>query len=320
MAMRVYGPVPSRRFGLSLGIDVVPHKTCTLDCGYCQIGPTTRLIAEPALFYPVDEILADVEEALEDDPPLEVITLAGSGEPTLYSGLGALIDGLKARAPGVPLLLITNGTLLWREDVAAAAMRVDILAPSLDAGDPATFARVGAPHPELTFERVLDGLERCTRAFAGEVRLEIMLVAGVNDSGESLAAIAACLPRLRFDRIDLNTPVRPPVPERGALPCDEETLARAMTAFGPEAQPIGRFTGSRAAADPRRGFDDSDKDVRELLLRRPCTAEDLASSLGLHRHQVAKILEHLMTGGLVESRASNGVAWFHARGGNPARS
>jgi wyosine [tRNA(Phe)-imidazoG37] synthetase (radical SAM superfamily) len=318
--MRVYGPVPSRRFGLSLGIDVVPHKTCTLDCGYCQIGPTTALGIEPELFYPIEDILADVAEALEDDPPLDVITLAGSGEPTLYSGLGALIDGLKVRAPGVPVLLITNGTLLWREDVAAAAMRADILAPSLDAGDAATFARVNGPHPELGFGRVLGGLERFTRAFAGEVRLEIMLVAGVNDSPESIAAISACLPRLRFDRIDLNTPVRPPVPERGALPCDEETLARAMAAFGPKAHPIGRFTRGRAAADPRRGFDDTDKDVRELLLRRPCTAEDIASSLGLHRHQVAKILEHLMTGGLVESRASNGVAWYHARGGNPARS
>ena len=318
--MRVYGPVPSRRFGLSLGIDVVPRKTCTLDCGYCQVGPTTSLTDEPTLFYPVGGILADVDEALEDDPHLDVITLAGSGEPTLYSGLGELIDGLKARAPGVPVLLITNGTLLWREEVAAAAMRADILAPSLDAGDPETFARVSNPHPELAFERVLDGLERVTRAFAGEVRLEVMLVRGVNDSPVSIAAIAACLERLRFDRIDLNTPVRPPVPERGALPCDEQTLARAMAVFGPKARPIGRFTGSRAADSSHRGFDDSDKDVRELLLRRPCTAEDIAASLGLHPHEVAKIIEHLISKGLVESRASGGVAWFHARGGNPSGS
>ncbi len=317
--MRVYGPVPSRRFGLSLGVDVVPHKTCTLDCIYCQIGPTTGLTAEPELFYPVDEILADVNEALDDDPPLDVITLAGSGEPTLYSGLGELIDGLKARAPGVPLLLITNGTLLWREDVAPAAMRVDILAPSLDAGDAATFARINAPHPEITFERVLSGLERSTHAFAGEVRLEVMLVSGVNDSNESIAAIAKCLGRIRFDRIDINTPVRPPVPERGALPCDQEILARAMAAFGPRAHPIGRFSGSRGTRSRPGGFDDTDKDVRELLLRRPCTGEDIASSLGLHRHEVAKILERLLGAGLVEPRVSNGVAWYHARGGNPGR-
>ena len=309
--MRIYGPVPSRRFGLSLGVDIVPHKTCTFDCIYCQLGPTDRLTAELEEFYPLDEILRDVAEALEEGPAPDVITMAGSGEPTLYSRLGELIDGLGELAPGVPVLLITNSTLLWREDVAAAARRCDILAPSLDAGDPETFARVNQPHPEIGFDRLIRGLREVTNDFEGEVRLEVMLVAGVNDSDESLRAIARQLESLRYDRIDVNTPVRPPQPERGAVPCDEATLERALALFGPAAHPIGSFTRRLDVASSRgRPFDDRDKDVREMLLRRPCTVHDIAGALGMNRHHVIKILERLTEAGLVDSRPGQGGIYY----------
>jgi len=309
--MRIYGPVPSRRFGLSLGVDVVPHKVCSHDCIYCQVGPTDRLTAEPERFYPVAEILADVAAALEDGPEPDVITLAGSGEPTLYSELGALIDGLHGLAR-IPVLLITNGALLWRPEVAAAAMKAEILAPSLDAGDEAMFQRINRPPPGLTFARFLEGLRDVTRRHPGEVRLEVMLVRGVNDGEESLRAIAEILKTLRFDRLDLNTPVRPPVPERGALPCDEDTLARAVALFGPKAVPIGSFAKTREASRPQRSFDDFDKDVRETLLRRPCTAEDLAAALGAGPAVVAESLSRLEAAGLVERRDGETGAYFVA--------
>jgi len=315
--MRIYGPVPSRRFGLSLGVDIVPHKVCSHDCIYCQLGPTDRLTSEPEEFYSIDEIMADVEEALGDCGPLDVVTLAGSGEPTLYSKLGELIDRLKA-ACDAPVLLITNGALLWRAKVAAAALKADILAPSLDAGDEETFRRVNGPPPDITFELFLRGLRAVTNAHPGEVRLEVMLIKGVNDSDESIAAIARILPTLRFDRIDVNTPVRPPVPERGALPCDEGTLARALAAFGPKAAPIGKFGDRpRGHAARVRAFDDRDKDVRETLMRRPCTLDDLAASLSMHRHEIVKILEKLSAAGLVEERKSGDAVYYSVPGGNP---
>jgi wyosine [tRNA(Phe)-imidazoG37] synthetase (radical SAM superfamily) len=312
--MNVYGPVPSRRFGLSLGVDVVPHKTCPFDCIYCQLGETDVLMGETADLYDVETILEDVEEALADDPRPDVITLAGSGEPTLYRSLGPLIEGLHELAPDVPVLLITNGALLWREEVAEAVMKVDILAPSLDAGDPETFARINRPHPEITFERLVRGLRDVTHRFAGEIRLEVMLVAGINDSEASIGAIADVLETLRFDRIDVNSPVRPPVPERGALPPDQGVLEKALRAFGPKAHAIGRFPARPAVRSPSRSFSDRDKDIREMLLRRPCTVEDICSSLGMHPREVIKRLERLKSAGLVEVREGDPAPYYHARG------
>jgi wyosine [tRNA(Phe)-imidazoG37] synthetase (radical SAM superfamily) len=309
--MRIYGPVPSRRFGLSLGVDVVPRKTCTYDCIYCQVGPTDRLTDALERFYPVDEILKDVAEALAEGPTPDVVTLAGSGEPTLYSELGALVDGLHALAK-VPVLLITNGSLLWREDVAAAARRAEILAPSLDAGDPETFARINRPVAGVPFERMVEGLRTALAAHPGELRQEVMLVRGVNDGEESLRAIERITRTLRFDRLDLNTPVRPPVPERGALPCDEETLARAVAIFGPKAAPIGTFAKKSGAIRPPRSFDDFDKDIRETILRRPCTVEDIATSLGAPEEEVAASLSRLVAAGLAERRDGQAGAYWAA--------
>ena len=309
--MRIYGPVPSRRFGLSLGVDVVPRKTCTYDCIYCQVGPTDRLSDALERFYPVDEILEDVAEALDEGPTPDVVTLAGSGEPTLYSELGALIDGLHALAK-VPVLLITNGSLLWREGVAAAARKAEILAPSLDAGDPETFARINRPTAGVPFERMVEGLRSALAAHPGEVRLEVMLVRGVNDGEESLRAIERITRTLRFDRLDLNTPVRPPVPERGALPCDEETLARAVAIFGPKAVPIGTFAKKSGAIRAPRSFDDFDKDIREMILRRPCTVEDIAASLGAPKESVAASLSRLDDAGLAERRDGQAGAYWAA--------
>jgi wyosine [tRNA(Phe)-imidazoG37] synthetase (radical SAM superfamily) len=315
--MRIYGPVPSRRFGLSLGIDLVPHKTCSFDCVYCQLGPTDLLVTNRADFYELDDSLEDVKEALDKAPRPDVITFAGSGEPTLFKSLGPLIDRLHSLSD-IPVLLITNSSLLWREEVAAAARKADILAPSLDAGDEETFLRVNRPHGDITYDRLIEGLGGVTRTHPGEVHLEVMLIRDINDDERSLQAIAKRLEDIRFDRIDINTPVRPPVPERDALPCDDRVLDRALELFGPKAHAIGSFEKRPPSkASHFRSFSDRDKDIREMLLRRPCTVSDIVSSLGLGRQAVIESLERLTKAGLVNSRSGQGDTYFHTENPNP---
>ena len=315
--MRIYGPVPSRRFGLSLGVDVLPHKTCSMDCIYCQLGPSDHLFIEQQTFFPVEDILADAAEALDRGPRPDVITLAGSGEPTLYRPLGALIDGLHGLAD-IPILVITNSTMLHVPQTAEAVMRAEILAPSLDAGDEATFRRVNRTHPGVSYEEMFEALVRVTHAHPGQVHLEVMLVKDVNDSEESLKAVADRVRRLRVDRIDINTPVRPPVPKRGALPCDEETLSRAMALLGPKAAPIADFRSvASLRRRPGRTFTDRDKDIREMLMRRPSTAKDISVSLQIDEKIVRDSLGRMISSGLAEEREVMGTIYYHAVGENP---
>ena len=312
--MRVYGPVPSRRFGLSLGIDVVPMKRCTFDCIYCQLGASSIRCNSRQAFYPVSQIIDDVSDALGTGPTPDVLTLAGSGEPTLYTHLGPLLDSLKALAD-IPTLLITNSSLLYIDDVFHAAQKADILAPSLDAGDEATYQRINRPHKDFDFEQMFEGLKRSTHAHPGEVHLEVMLIDGINDDDESLSAIAERLAQLKFDRIDINTPVRPPMPQRGAMPCDEATLARAKAVFGPKAQPIADFVKRRHRQnDQRRSFSDLDKDIREMLMRRPSTVPDIIEALSISKNDVDQSIERLLDARMIEARVAGKRTYYHVVG------
>ncbi len=315
--MRVYGPVPSRRFGLSLGIDVVPMKTCTFDCIYCQLGPSSGQVRRREAFYPVEDILRDVSNALKIGPKPDVLTLAGSGEPTLYTDLEPLLLGLKNLA-AIPTLLITNSSLLHLDKVARAVQYADILAPSLDAGDEATYRIINRPHKDFSFEQMFEGLRRVTHAHPGEIHLEVMLIDGINDDEESLIAIADRLKKLKFDRIDINTPVRPPMPERGAMPCDEQVLTRARKHFGPLAFPIADFVRRHPRGEGRgRSFSDIDKDIREMLMRRPSTIIDIIEALELPKDKVNHSIQRLIAAGMVEERISSGITFFHVVGKNP---
>ncbi|MBN2526042.1 MAG: radical SAM protein [Deltaproteobacteria bacterium] len=313
--MRIYGPVPSRRFGLSLGVDIVPHKTCPLDCIYCQLGETDCLQIESEEFYTVEEIIADVKEALAEGPAPDVITLAGSGEPGLYSRLGELIDELK-KLSDAPVLLITNAVLLPNPDMAAAALKADILAPSLDAGDKETFERINKPHPDLNFDKIVDALIRVTNAHPGEVRLEVMLIKDINDDRESIEKIAAIARQIKCDRIDINTPVRPPVPERGALPCDEDTLALAKSILGPKAVPIATFEKRHRTPAQKHEFNDVDKNVRETLMRRPCTLKDICDSHNLSEAHAQNILKRLKDADMIQADFTEQGTFYRSKGKN----
>jgi wyosine [tRNA(Phe)-imidazoG37] synthetase (radical SAM superfamily) len=304
----VYGPVPSRRLGLSLGVDVVPAKLCTYDCIYCQLGPTRTLTTERASARPVDEIVAEVERRLRIWPPADVVTVAGSGEPTLYSGLGELIAGIK-RITTTPVAVLTNGALFYDPEVRAAAARADIVLPSLDAGDEATFRLVNRPAPGLSLEQVVAGLASFRHEYRGKIWLEVMILAGLTDAPEQVRKIAALARRIAPDRIQLNTPVRPTFDER-AVPVSTRRLTQLRRLFTPEAEVVAEW-GERPGDTAGRRTAGAEE-ILGLLQRRPCTTDDVVAGLRLHVNEVVKVLSGLERQGDVHRVLRKGRTFWHA--------
>ncbi len=302
--VRVYGPVPSRRLGFSLGVDLLPFKTCSMDCVYCQLGSTGATTVRRREFVPVRTILRQIKDALARKEPLDAITFSGSGEPTLHSGLGRIIAGIR-RLTGVKIVLLTNSSCLTgaraRRDAAAA----DIVVPSLDAATPGVFARINRPHAGLTVEKIIDGLVAFRREFKGQIWLEIMLVKGLNDRPAHLRALKKAIARIRPDRVQLNTVVRPPA-EKSARPLTRKELEAVREALGGEAEIIADFSKTRWTEAPT----DPASAIAGTLLRRPMTAADLASSLGLPLEEVLAQLRRLVVVGQVRSARHSGRIYY----------
>ena len=205
----VFGPVPSRRLGISLGVDIIPFKTCSLDCLYCECGRTTHLTGERQSFFPPQLVLDELRAVLPGIPHLDFITFSGSGEPTLNSDLGGLITGIR-RLSAAPIAVLTNGTLLGRADVRRELLGADVVLPSLDAALAPSFARINQPCPGLDLEGMISGMEMFRREYSGRIWLEVFILKGVNDGDADLAALQQALLRIRPDKVQLNTLDRPP--------------------------------------------------------------------------------------------------------------
>lgn len=298
----VFGPVPSRRLGRSLGVDLVTFKTCSYDCIYCQLGPTTSKTVEPQEGPPLEEVVAQVAARLESKP--DYVTLSGSGEPTLYAHLAELMTRLKALTD-VPVAVLTNGSLLWKPEMRAALLPADLVIPSLDAGDEATFKTVNRPHESLSFEQMVEGLADFRKEFSGQFWLEVMVLAGLTDSEETMTPIAELARRIGPDRVQLNTATRPTACET-ARPVAPDRLARLAELFTPAAEPIADFRGAHQLLE----FAEERGAVLELLKRRPCTLADVAEGLGLHLNQATKHLEELVAEGKAEEITREGRVYF----------
>jgi wyosine [tRNA(Phe)-imidazoG37] synthetase (radical SAM superfamily) len=291
-----YGPVPSRRLGRSLGVDLVPPKTCDLNCVYCQLGPTAQTTVERREYVPVDDVVAEVRRELEGGSAPDYVTLGGSGEPTLHSGFGDIAAGIK-RFTGVPIALLTNGTLFHLPEVRAACASIDLVLPSLDAGDEETFRRVNRPHPDLTLEQLVDGLAALRREFGGQMWLEVFLIEGVNSSDAQVRRIRECVERIDPHRVQLNTAVRPPAESNvRAVPHDRLEEIREM--LGPRAEIIA----PAAELELPAGGQARKERVLDMLRRRPCTLRDVAVGLDIHRNEAVKYVQALLEEGAVRRR------------------
>lgn len=303
----IYGPVASRRLGFSLGVDIIPFKTCTLDCVYCQLGSTGRTTVRRGRWFPPEEVLAQIRQALDSGQRIDAVTFSGSGEPTLCRDIGGLIRAIK-KMTKVPVVVLTNGTLLTRKDVRRDLAAADVVVPSLDAVPASLFRRVNRPHASLDNLRIIDGLARFREEFAGEIRLEIMLVKGVNDSPADIRAIEAAVARIRPDRIELNTVVRPPA-DRGAMPLGPAALERIRKRLGPRAEVVASFAKRKQAPGSGR----LEKAVLATVRRRPQTTADIATALGRHHDEVLKTLMSLLARRRVVQQVHGGQTYFAGR-------
>lgn len=272
----VYGPVPSRRLGQSLGIDPIPSKSCNYNCVYCQLGRTRWLTNDRKDFYAPEDVLAEVESALASYEPgqIDYITFVGQGEPLLCRSLGKLIRGVKALSD-LPVAVITNGSLLWQPGVRDELEAADVVMPSLDCADEATFRRINRPSPLLRLGEIIGGMAAFRQQYKGRLWVEVMLVRGVNDGEPALLGLRDALAFLRPDRVHLNVPIRPPA-ESWVEPPDEDGLMRALAILGEAATVVAPCEG---AFDLSRDLPMGEA-ILEVIRRHPMKEAELLRTLG----------------------------------------
>jgi len=308
----LFGPVPSRRLGRSLGVDLTPFKTCTFNCVYCQLGRTTAQTLERRDYVPVAAVEAELDAWLAAGGTADHITLAGSGEPTLHRGFGTVLQAIRART-AIPSVLLSNGTLFWQPEVREAAGLADIVKVTLSAWDASSFAQVHRPHADLDFQRILEGQRAFREGFSGRLWVEVFLLPGINSGRPDVERIAALVNRLKADEIHLNTAVRPPA-EACARVMPREALEAVATLFRPVAHVIAEFS---AEASPEVAINEAT--ILALLERRPCTEAQLAAVFGLHLNEVAKYVGKLERMGKIGRSAEYPEAYCVVRG-NPGES
>ncbi len=286
----LYGPVASRRLGRSLGIDLIPHKTCSYDCIYCQLGRTPQKTIERREYVPANDVLEELREKLSAGLRCDYISLAGCGEPTLHSSIGEIIDKIKEMTK-IPVAVLTNGSLLYMPEVRDALMKADLVIPSLDAGDEDLFNYVNRPHKNISFDLMVKGLIDFTRQFSGGVWLEVLLISGVTGMAPEAKKIAAWAEKIGAEKVQLNTVERPAV-EDFACAVEKKQMEKLAGFFPGMVEIIGGAQSANIAEET--SMDTAAEDILNLLARRPSTLSGICVGLGLHPHDAAKRLQRLV--------------------------
>ena len=298
MYKHLFGPVPSRRLGMSLGIDLIPHKICTLNCIYCECGTTNGLTHERQEYVPVEEVYRELKDFFKNNPDPDYLTFSGAGEPTLHSHIGEVIAKVKDLRPGIPVAVLTNGTLFNDPVVRKELMQADLVLPSLDAATDMALRRINRPQRSLKAADYVDGLVRFSQEFKGEIWLEILILPGYNDGEENLVALKKAIQKINPGRIQLNTLDRPGTVE-GLLPARMAQLQEIATFFGVKQVEIIAPPEKRNKVKYYRT--DVESAILETISRRPCTLADLEKMLGLHINEINKYLGVLGEAGKVET-------------------
>ena len=294
----LFGPVPSRRLGMSLGVDLVPHKVCSLNCIYCECGPTTKLTLDRKEYILYDKVIKELDHYFNNNPAPDYITFSGSGEPTLNSRIGDVLQFIKQKKPDVPVAVLTNGTLFYQKKVRTELLNADLVLPSLDAATDLIFRKINRPFHKLNIQEYIQGLQDFRNEYKGKIWLEVLIIPGYNDSKTELKLLKEVFEKIRPDSIQLNTLDRPGV------------ISDIKAATKIELQQIADYWNLDnveiiAAAPERKDIksyrEDIETAILETIFRRPCTLNDLAKILGLHINEVNKYLDVLEADNKIKS-------------------
>lgn len=311
----VFGPVQSRRLGVSLGVDLLPFKTCSMDCVYCECGATTDLTLRRAEFIPTEQAIAEIDAKIAAGVRPDFITFSGAGEPTLHTGIARIVAHIKSLRPPCKVCLLTNSTTLVDRELAESLASIDLIVPSLDGSNQDEFVKITRPAPGVELEAVVEGIANFKRISKAAMWLEIFIVPGVNDSLESARRFRDLVARIKPDKVQLNSLDRPGTEKWVKVPTRESL--DAIAAIIGEAAPVesvGRRVGA-AAKTSGVSASELNSSITDMLLRRPCTAEDVAATLGVSVETAKNHLSRMEREGLLtEERGERGIFFRKAHG------
>lgn len=271
----VFGPVPSRRLGISLGVSPIPEKTCNYSCIYCQLGRTTQMTNQRKSYVDVDRIIEEIKSLIESNVEFDVVSVVGEGEPTLNVDLGRIIHEIH-KITSKPVAVITNGSLLYREEVRQGLMEADIVLPSFDAYDEESFKRINRPHGSLSFDKVFDGIVEFSKVFTGQLWLEIMIIKNINDSMDAIEKFKGLISKINYDRLYINTPMRPPA-EEDALPLSHDDIKKVMDVLGGISIDYLESIGFYSV------IEDDMEALKSILSRHPMTQQEVSDFLTIRK-------------------------------------
>jgi wyosine [tRNA(Phe)-imidazoG37] synthetase (radical SAM superfamily) len=306
----LFGPVPSRRLGISLGVDLVPHKVCSLNCVYCEVGKTTNLTIERKEYIPLNDIITELKSYLDNNPELDYITFSGAGEPLLHNGIGKVITFIKENYPQYKLALLTNSTLLYDENVRKEISEIDLLLPSLDAVSEKVFKKLNRPNSKLDNNKIVEGLIKFSNSFLGKIWLEVFIVPGLNDTLEELELLKTVIEDISPDQVQLNTLDRPGT-ENWIHPVTKNRMEEIAELLKP--LPVEIIAKFQSRNKIRSYHKDVEQQIIETIKRRPCTGKDLSEMLGIHINEINKYLSELLHEGSVTSHQQERGLFFRAK-------
>jgi len=308
----IFGPVPSRRLGMSLGVDIMPHKTCSLDCVYCECGKTTNLTLKRDEYISIDKVKEELELFLHNKPDIDFITFSGSGEPTLHAAIDKVVDFIKSEFPQYKVALLTNSTLFHVPQIRESVKKIDVVIASLDAVSEDIFLKINRPHEDLVLSNIIDGIITFRKNFTNQLWIEIFIVPHLNDSKIELEKMKNVLSLINPDRIQLNSLDRPGT-ESWVKPVNPDIFSD-----------ISNYLMNAEIVDINRSDKNSggiSEFLNERLLstikRRPCTSEDISRIFSISLKEANNILGKLVNNGKIEKIIMQRGVFYTKRGAIP---